>query len=163
MSACLILVSDPYFLLQPLAKCSSVHAAESIRSSAFSVGYKIFTLHLEDMAGRNCTHLSLPTFVHLAPRSPPKKKNTGYCTRIFEIQRPRKTPSLSLLVDLLAVEGDTESAEQESAISVVCGGGVDGDVETGDHLGRIPICLVVSSPRPGQDSKGGGMILTCHS
>jgi len=75
--------------------------------------------------------------VHFAPESP--KKNTGYCTRIFEIQRPRKTPSLSLLVDLLAVEGDTESAEQESAISVVCGGGVDGDVETGDHLGRVPV------------------------
>ena len=108
-------------------------------------------------------HICLFLLLCILPLGPPPKKNTGYCTRIFEIQRPRKTPSLSLLVDLLAVEGDTESAEQESAISVVCGGGVDGDVETGDHLGRVPICLVVSSPRPGQDSKGGGMILTCHS
>lgn len=43
-----------------------------------------------------------------------------------------------LLVDLLAVEGDTEGTEQQSAVSVVCGGGVDGNVEARNHLGRVP-------------------------
>ena len=43
-----------------------------------------------------------------------------------------------LLVDLLAVEGDTEDTEQQPAVSVVCGGGVDGNVEARNHLGRVP-------------------------
>jgi hypothetical protein len=45
------------------------------------------------------------------------------------------------LVDLLSVEGDTEGAEQQSAISVVCSGSVDSNVEARDHLRRIPISL----------------------
>jgi hypothetical protein len=48
---------------------------------------------------------------------------------------------LFFLVDLLAVEGDTEGAEQQSAISVVCSGSVDGNVEPRNHLGRVPFSL----------------------
>ena len=67
---------------------------------------------------------------------------------------------ISFLVDLLSVEGNTKGAEQQSGVSVVCSGGVDRNVETRNHLGRVPFfsssasVLHVSS----RLSK-----LTCHS
>lgn len=42
-------------------------------------------------------------------------------------------------VDKLAVEGNTHGAEQETGVLVGVGAGVDGDVATGDHFGRVPI------------------------
>lgn len=51
----------------------------------------------------------------------------------------RTSREWSLLVDLLSVERNTEGAEKQSAVSVVCGGSVDSNVETRNHLGRVPI------------------------
>jgi hypothetical protein len=48
------------------------------------------------------------------------------------------------LVDLLAVERNTEGAEQQSAVSVVCSGSVNSNVEPRNHLGRVPFCQKVS-------------------
>jgi hypothetical protein len=50
------------------------------------------------------------------------------------------------LVDLLSVEGDTEGTEQQSAVSVVCSGSVDSNVEPRNHLGWVPFCQKVSIP-----------------
>ena len=65
------------------------------------------------------------------------------------------------LVDLLAVEGNTEGAEQQSTVSVVCSGSVDSDVETRNHLGRVPFCLKSVSQSPLASKKSPK--LTCHS
>lgn len=43
------------------------------------------------------------------------------------------------LVNELSVEGNAHSAQKESSILVGSGGCVDGDVATGNHLGRVPI------------------------
>jgi hypothetical protein len=66
------------------------------------------------------------------------------------------------LVDLLSVEGDTEGTEQQSAVSVVCSGSVDSDVEPRNHLGRVPVYQKVSISITSHISESQQK-RTCHS
>ena len=44
----------------------------------------------------------------------------------------------SFLVDEFAVEGDADGGQEETGVLVCRRRGVDDDVATGDHLGRVP-------------------------
>ena len=59
----------------------------------------------------------------------------------------RDRANISLLHDL-SVERNTHGAQQETGVLVRLGGGVEGDVATWDHLGRVPfqnVALVLRS------------------
>ena len=76
----------------------------------------------------------------------------SYIFLFYDHPNPIQTPGICTgpsrcdlsLVDLLSVEGNTEGAEQQPGVSVVCGGSVDRNVEARNHLGRVPFCLDVS-------------------
>lgn len=78
----------------------------------------------------HCSFLHLALFETIFPQTM-QRETPCICTR-YECKRH------DLLVDLLAVEGNAEGAEEQSAVSVVSGGSVDGNVEARNHLGRVP-------------------------
>lgn len=83
-----------------------------------------------------CSFLHLPLFESFFPK--PCKEKRRIFVQDMSVSKRKRIVRHGLLVDLLAVEGDTKGAEEQSAVSVVCGGGVNSNVEARNHLGRVP-------------------------
>lgn len=55
-----------------------------------------------------------------------------------KISRDHRDGHAHSLVDQLAMEGNTHGTEQKPGVLVGSGAGVDSNVATGNHLGRVP-------------------------
>lgn len=71
-------------------------------------------------------------------------KVTGWIARQRHMPKDERVSNgnrvpTNILLDDLSIEGNAHGTKEEASVLVRLGGGVEGNVATRDHLGRIPI------------------------